>query len=379
MPEEFATPRLRRTRMGRVAALLAVMLGLCSGGREVRGQAVDRVQLIRGVTVPNATVTGGAILGEVVAVSPTGVELRSPQGQMLSIPIDQVRELVLADAPEPLRDAQTMVLRDEAAAALAELGTLTAEDMAGVPRLVVTQADFVRAAATGKLAAATGDGLPGAAASLQEFLDRHPRSHLVHAASEILASVRARQGDYVGAARSLATLAEGPPSYRVRAAVAQAHLLVLQGDWAAARGLFETALAIDLPDDDKVGRQERIHAALGRARCLARQGEAEQAVEAVRAALSAIDPANSDLLARGYVALGDAFRAVPDGTEDAILAFLRVDLIYNSVPDAHAEALYNLAELWARERNPERSRACRQALETTYPDSGWTRRLPAAE
>jgi tetratricopeptide (TPR) repeat protein len=372
-------PGLDLNRMRRAGCMLATLLGLLAAHGEIRGQAVDRVQLIRGMTVPGATLSGGAILGEVVAVSPTMVELLTPQGQTLRIPVDQIRELVLADAPEPLRDAQAMVLRDDAAAALAELGKLTAEDLAGVPRLVIAQADFVGAAAAGKLAAATGEGLPAAAAGLRAFLDRHPQSHLVHAASEILADVLARQGDYAGAARSLAPLAAGPPSSRVRAAVAQGNLLLLQGDWPGARGQFETAVAIELADDDKAGRLERIQAALGRARCLAREGRGEQAVEAVRESLAAIDPSNRDLLARGYATLGEAFRAVPNGTQDAILAFLRVDLIFNSLPDAHAEALSNLADLWARERNPERARACRQALETTYPDSGWTRRLPPVD
>jgi len=360
------------TRRSGVAVI--AMLGVVVGSQDIRAQSVDRVQLIRG-----ATVGSGTIVGEVVKVSPNAIELQGQQGQAVSIPIDQVRDVILADAPEPLRNAQAMILRDDATGARAELGKLTPEDMAGVPRLVATQLDFARVATAGKLAAATGEDLPAAAAGLQEFLGKHPQSHLVYAASEILASVQARQGDFAAAARSIASLAQGPAAYRVRAAAAQGNLLFQQGQWPQARNQYETAMKIDLAQDDRAGHQERIGAEFGRARCLAREGRGEDAVKALEQSLATIDPADRDLLARGYAALGDAFRASPNRSQDAILSFLRVDLIYNSLPDAHAEALYNLAELWTQERNPERSRTCRQALETTYPDSGWTRRLSSAK
>jgi len=359
---------------GRAAVAVIAMLGVVASARDIHAQSVDRVQLIRGAAVGSGTITG-----EVVKVSPNAIELQGQQGQTVSIPIDQVRDVILADAPEPLRNAQAMILRDDAAGALAELGKLTPEDMAGVPRLVATQLDFARAAAVGKLAAATGEDLPAAAAGLQEFLGKHPQSHLVYAASEILASVRARQGDFAAAAQSIANLAQGPAAYRIRAAAAQGNLLFQQGKWPEARGQYETAMKIDLAQGDRAGHQERVGAEFGRARCLAREGRGEDAVKAVTQSLAAIDPADRDLLARGYAALGNAFRASPNASQDAILAFLRVDLIYNSLPDAHAEALYNLTELWTQERNPERSRICQQALETTYPDSGWTRRLSSAE
>jgi len=364
-PRDVANP-------SRAAIVVVATLGFLACGRDINAQSVDRVQLIRG-----AAAGSGTLAGEVVKVSPNAIELQNQQGQAVSIPIDQVRDVILADAPEPLRNAQAMILRDDAAGALAELGKLTPEDMAGVPRLVTMQLDFAKAAAAGKLAAATEEGLPAAAAGLGEFLAKHPQSHLVYAASEILASVLARQKDFPAAARSIANLAQGPAAYRVRAAAAQGSLLFQQDKWPEARAQYEAALKIDLDPGDRAGHQERIGAEFGRARCLAREGRGEDAVKAVRQSLATIDPSDRDLLARGYAALGDAFRASPGGNQDAILAFLRVDLIYNSLPDAHAEALYNLADLWTQERNPERSRACQQALETTYPDSGWTRRLAA--
>jgi outer membrane protein assembly factor BamD (BamD/ComL family) len=49
------------------------------------------------------------------------------------------------------------------------------------------------------------------------------------------------------------------------------------------------------------------------------------------------------------------------------------------VPDDHAEALFNLVELWNTNNKPERAREARQSLETTYPNSPWTKKLPPAK
>jgi outer membrane protein assembly factor BamD (BamD/ComL family) len=56
-----------------------------------------------------------------------------------------------------------------------------------------------------------------------------------------------------------------------------------------------------------------------------------------------------------------------------------VDIVHSSVPDDHAEALYNLVELWEKTNNPERARDARQELETTYPDSPWSKKLKPAK
>jgi outer membrane protein assembly factor BamD (BamD/ComL family) len=55
-----------------------------------------------------------------------------------------------------------------------------------------------------------------------------------------------------------------------------------------------------------------------------------------------------------------------------------VDLVYSGSPESHAEALYNIGELWERAKNPERARETRKLLEESYPASGWTKKLAAA-
>ena len=77
--------------------------------------------------------------------------------------------------------------------------------------------------------------------------------------------------------------------------------------------------------------------------------------------------------------LGGIYRAAGGKDQDALISFLTVDLVYNTVPDSHAEALYNLGELWERGSQPERAREARQSLKTSYPVSPWAKKLDAAK
>jgi hypothetical protein len=52
---------------------------------------------------------------------------------------------------------------------------------------------------------------------------------------------------------------------------------------------------------------------------------------------------------------------------------LKVDLLFNSVPDAHAEALYNLSQLWNDAQHPERAREAAENLKKLYATSRWNK------
>ena len=87
------------------------------------------------------------------------------------------------------------------------------------------------------------------------------------------------------------------------------------------------------------------------------------------------DPEDKEFLSRAYTVLGGAYRAMGGKDQDALISYLTVDLVYNVLPESHAEALFNLGELWERGSNPERSREARQSLKSSYPASQWTAKL----
>ena len=70
--------------------------------------------------------------------------------------------------------------------------------------------------------------------------------------------------------------------------------------------------------------------------------------------------------ARIYNAQGASYEASGD-TEGAILSYLHTHLMFSNQPDAHAEALKRLVELWPQVGKPERAAAARQELQQRYP------------
>ena len=100
----------------------------------------------------------------------------------------------------------------------------------------------------------------------------------------------------------------------------------------------------------------------------------------MQAVVAAADPpADSDAasqrqLARAYALLGRA--CLTDGRDqDALIAYLTVDLVHSGDPESHAEALFRLHDLWNRGRYPQRAGEARRRLEQTYPASAWAGRL----
>jgi tetratricopeptide (TPR) repeat protein len=358
----------------------------------VHAQQAGRVRLTSGVEVP----------GEIVALSPNGVDVET-DGKVRKFSIESLKEVRFDDEPEALRDARGLLLRNDAAAALAELATIDPGEINGLGREIRAELAFVTSAATARRALSTGENLAAAQKTVGEFLATHPRSHHLYAMQEILGDLIARQGNPAQAAAAYGLLEKGPPAIATRAAILQAALLYRQQSYAEALRDYESAsrnatnaAATGLAESqDPLQRGlERARAAgitaakreadLGRARCLARLGKADEAITIVRGVLADADPDDDDGLGRIFNALGDAQRTAGElasersgeRDRDALISFLTVALVHNTVPAEHAEALFNLVELWERNNNPERARAARRTLEATYPESPWTTKLP---
>lgn len=84
------------------------------------------------------------------------------------------------------------------------------------------------------------------------------------------------------------------------------------------------------------------------------------------------DPEQKELQARAYNNLGNSYEQA-GRTKDALLAYLHVDVLYSTVPDAHAEALSHLATLWDSVGQSNRAREAKQMLTDKYGGSRWAK------
>jgi tetratricopeptide (TPR) repeat protein len=154
--------------------------------------------------------------------------------------------------------------------------------------------------------------------------------------------------------------------------VAVGRTLQAQGNHAAAIEQFDAALA--LPDDGTDAQNQKLSATLAKAVSQAETGGIEEAVRSLEKIIQDADPQQKELHARAYIALGTCYEKVGK-TKDALLAFLHVDVLYNTVPDAHAEALAHLVPLWQAIGHEERARESRELLLERYAGSRAAQRL----
>ena len=347
-------------------ACVALALALVATVRSASAQTPDRV-----------VTRTGTITGRVIGTDTGEVQIEDRSGETKRVPIDQIREVVFGGEPQELKAARTMLGRGRPADALEELGKIQPGDLDGAEQILLDEVEYVRAAAAARGALASGADPRDPGKQVADFLARHPQSHHAYDLHELLGDLLARAGLPDKALAEYAKLAAGPPAFKVRAASARAAMLLEQEKHAAALGEFDAALAVDAQDDASLAQKSA--AELGRARCLAALGKGDEAVGIVREVIRQADPEDAGVLGGAYAALGQAYRAIPGKEQDALIAFLTVDLVYNASPDTHAEALFNLVDLWEKAANPERARESRALLESTYPGSKWTKKLGGAK
>jgi tetratricopeptide (TPR) repeat protein len=314
---------------------------------------------------------GSRLQGAVVSLAPDAIEIEDRSG-VKKFGIDQVRELVFDGEPESLTTARGLLLRRDMRGASDELAKLEQAEIQEADPRVREEYEFLQAAV-----AARADGAT-AAQPLTGFLTRHPRSHHFFAAHEMLGDLYARLGKFTEAAAAFGELDRGPPLMRIRSAAKKAGLLIQQDKPAEAIREFEAAVTISTANEDLASASEKGEARLGIARCLALTGKAADGVQVVRATIRGADPRDRDLLAAAFATLGQCQRAIDGREEDAMISFLTVELVYDTVPERHAEALFHLVELWEKLKRPERARDARRALLTLHPESPWTKKLDAA-
>src|SRR5262249_4143396 len=121
----------------------------------------------------------------------------------------------------------------------------------------------------------------------------------------------------------------------------------------------------------------RYEALLTKASCLQKQGKFPEATAVLTKVLDEAAEDDVKTLAETCVRLGDCYQA--DGkTKAAILAYLRVDILFPKAKSQHAEALYHLSRLFAQDGKPDKAADAAARLQQLFPRSPWTAKLTVA-
>jgi tetratricopeptide (TPR) repeat protein len=325
-----------------------------------------------GTALDTVKTTSGAAAGKVVGISPYKVEFQQgPSGTSKDIPVNQIVLLTFDGEPFSLKTAKSRIaVEHRYRDGLTALEKIKPDEL-GDRKELRQEMEFYRALAEARLALAGSGSIVEAGKQMVTFVNDNPTSYHYLEGCEAIGDLLMANRSYAEAEKYYGKLTRAPwPDYQIRAGVAVGYAQLDQGKTDEAFRSFEAALAAPIGEDPLV-QPQRIAAQLGKAATLTAMKKPDEAIALADAALQKADPNDGMLIARAYNTLGNAYRRTGKPKE-ALLAFLKTHLLFPTAgADLHAEALYNLAELWEQIHKPERAVEARKILAEKYPKSLW--------
>jgi tetratricopeptide (TPR) repeat protein len=318
------------------------------------------------------TVEKKTIKGEIKSMSRNEVTLEKVGGGEVTFKVPEIELIRYAGEPIQFNAIRNQINNGGFQNALNAMDKLKEGD---IDRAEAKQEmQYLRALCHARLALGGGFDVLTAGKEMRAFVKDNPDNYHVLPAHEILGDLLVAAQKYKDATEFYKALADSPfDEYKMRSGVATGRALLAEKKFAEAQQAFDVALELSAKATGPMAEAQQQAAMLGKAACLAETGNPDEGIKLVEGAIAKLPPEEADLHARAYVTLGNCYRKKPDNAKPALLAFLHVDVLYFSNPQAHAEALWNLAKLWNDIGKAERAVQATQLLKDRYPSSPWAK------
>jgi len=315
----------------------------------------------------------GTLSGTIRDMNPREVSLERTGGKTEPVAVNEILFIRFDGEPAQMNLVRSAAVNGRYEDALRDLDKIEA-DGAKIDRPELQQdLEFYRAYAAAQMALAGAAELGKAGGQMRDFAQKYPDNYHFYETSQVLGDILVALGKPDDALTYYAKLAEAPwPDYKMRAAVARGRTLAAQNKFAEAEAEFAAAASIAGSASGPLVEAQKASATLGLAECQAENGKTDEAIKLVEDIIISADPEAAELHARAYNTLGRCYTSAKRD-KDALMASLRVDLLYYTVPQAHAEALHHLAGLWEAVGKPENALAARETLQQRYANSPWNK------
>ena len=354
----------------------------------------------------------GPIHGNIETVNRNEIVINQ-KGVEKTLQVDDIERIIFVSEPDNMQFARKAAEEGDFAKALKLIDKLKPDDIAR--DLVRTELEYLKVVFTVKLAISgetdSDDDAPAdstaadltknpadtatnaidlskrnpielakeAGPKLMKFLKENSNSFHYYEGNELagdllvwLGNVEQDPSKFVAATTFYEKLAASPwPDFQARAALLRARQLQLQGKYDDSLKAYDAVLLIKATG--RLAELQMQEAAIGRTYCLVGTNKAQEALKILQDTIAKASDDDDSLLARAYCALGNCYRALKDN-QQALWAYLRVDVQYPSVAEPHAEALANLELLWNSAHRPDRARDAHDYLVAHYPFSRWSKR-----
>lgn len=349
----------RESKMTYRRMLLAL---LASAWICAQASAVDTVR------TPNLKPT--SVSGRVTKITPTVVTIEATGGVEREIPVNEIAWISFDGEPTGIGKARSEIANGRLEDALAALDKLNLP--ANTRKPLLQEVEYLRLYCRAQLALAGSGEITQVGSELARFVKENPDSYHWYRANELIGDLLVAAGRHDRAEAFYAEVAKAPwPDYKMRAAVGMGKALLAQNKTAEAKKAFDEALSI--PGDSPQARTQKAIATLGNAKILAQEKKPDEAIKLVSGIIDRADPEDTALLAQAYLTRGIAYR-LAGKPKEALMDFLHVDILYFNVPEVHAEALFNLIQLWEQDRRADRAAEARQRLLSRYKNSVWAQK-----
>ncbi|MBD3674949.1 MAG: tetratricopeptide repeat protein [Planctomycetaceae bacterium] len=322
--------------------------------------AVDTVYL-DGASAVRGTVTG--YTKDVLKVQQGSNERELPVNTITSVNWDQ--------EPLDLKNARSSEKAGNFSKAL-EMYAKVKENVGGLSKDAQTDLNYLMARAEARQALASNPSQQAEAIQKLEAFKAANRDHFrYYELHQYLGQLYAAQGDTAKATTAFNEMKSAPyKDYQMAAQILAADALFQSGDVNKAQQDYQSVANMQTETPQELNRKNE--ARLGLALCQIQQGQPDQAVEIANQVISETEPTQAAVQARAFLRKGDALVALKK-PQEAVIAYLAVDLLFASEPSLHAEALYHLSRLWGQIGKADRASDAQARLQSQYPESPWNK------
>jgi tetratricopeptide (TPR) repeat protein len=324
----------------------------------------DDILLIPKSTVPNAI--GGKIKGTIQ--SETAAEVRvTVNGKEVAVPVDQIDEIEYTGLPQSYSIARARESSNSLTQA-AESYQKAVGEANGKSPLIARDAQFGRARVLAAIAQGDPKRGPEAMSALESFLKANTDVRQTGPALELLARLALARQEYDKADKAVADLGR-LRKMKDRADVLKARVLAARGKHLEAVAALDAIIA-GAPD----GSARRREAQLAKAESLAGLGKFDEAEKLAKEVIQAAGAEDAEAQALANNTLGDCLKAA-NKPKEALLAYLRTDILYPRDKEQHARALSEVVRLFRRLKQDDRAEEALARLRQDFPSSPYTAAL----
>ncbi len=345
-----------RDRSLGIAALVAATFAASSLRAE---DMIDR----RGAT--------SALRGDVTEISRTEVVIKSRNNQReYRVPANEIERVRWQGEPAQLTQARVEERNGQFDKAVTVYETARKD---AVSANLTTDLEFLIARVTALRALADEENYDPAIKLLEKFRTDHPSSFRYFESLKLLARLYMAKPDVDKANTTMKLLSEAPwNDFKMEADILQAQVALANGKIDAALAPLDNVLRVTPSTPAEWSRH--YDALLAKATCLQKQAKFQEAINLLTSVLDQASEDDAKTLAETCVRLGDCYQAA-GRTKEAILAYLRVDILFPKQKTHHAEALYYLSRLFAQDGKFDKAADAQARLQQAYPHSPWTAKL----